>query len=84
MVRHQSGRRRQVRDVFHGTLEGDRLTGTAVDVPLRAGATQNVAELSINTSVPPGRFAKYLHSYGPAWARYEWEKIYDTSPFPYR
>jgi hypothetical protein len=69
-------------NVLHGTLQADLLTGSAIDVPLRAGAPQNTAELSITCQGGLGGLATRLVSNGPAWGGYQWEKIYDTAPFP--
>jgi hypothetical protein len=69
-------------NVFHGTLRADLLTGSAIDVPLRFGAPQNSADLNITCQGGLGGLATRLVSNGPAWDAYQWEKIYDTMPFP--
>jgi hypothetical protein len=67
-------------NVFHGTLQGDKVQGVAVDVPLSPGAALNSAALTIDCG---GQAARTLAmtSDGPAWAGYRWDKIYDTPPF---
>ena len=69
-------------NVFHGTLQADLLTGRSIDVPVRPGAPENTADLSITCEVGRGGLATKLASNGPAWGGYQWEKLYDSPPFP--
>jgi hypothetical protein len=66
--------------VFHGTIQGDKVQGVAVDVPLAPGAALNSAALAIDCG---GQAARTLTmtSDGPAWADHRWDKIYDTPRF---